>query len=288
MSASRRHAATAPPAKLFTDMSLMKSAQRSGRLSRCTAARPMRDQRGTHVARIRTGSPRTGLKGTETRIRPVTRSFFELPRPASPPRPRWGIQTVHRARHLFREQQPATPAPMSHLPSQERSLSHQGKQSPGSDQPNRARGEALVRATIGISAPFKGDEERRPPTPRKDPADRGHEQAVAAPKTRSANLALEDHQLVAKDHQLDLGGSSMPETLKGSIREWAGRRAHKPFDSRSSTGRHGAATDPTNAPVECSSRWKSQRSGLLLLLGGSARALCSRLSVRTCVVRTRA
>jgi hypothetical protein len=26
----------------------------------------------------------------------VTRSFFEFARPAPPPRPRWGIQTVHR------------------------------------------------------------------------------------------------------------------------------------------------------------------------------------------------
>jgi hypothetical protein len=41
------------------------------------------------------------VKGTETRIRPVSRSFFEFARPAAPPRPRWGIQTVHQARHLF-------------------------------------------------------------------------------------------------------------------------------------------------------------------------------------------
>jgi hypothetical protein len=33
---------------------------------------------------------------------------------------------------------------------------------------------------------------------------RGHEQPVAAAKTRPAHLALEDLQLVAKDHQLDI------------------------------------------------------------------------------------
>jgi len=43
------------------------------------------------------------LKGTETPIRSVSRSFFEFARPAAPPRPRWRIQTVHRARHLFPE-----------------------------------------------------------------------------------------------------------------------------------------------------------------------------------------
>jgi hypothetical protein len=41
------------------------------------------------------------LKGTETRIRPGSRSFFEFARPAAPPRHDGGIQTVHQARHLF-------------------------------------------------------------------------------------------------------------------------------------------------------------------------------------------
>jgi hypothetical protein len=36
------------------------------------------------------------------------------------------------------------------------------------------------------------------------PADRGHEQPVATAKAGLAHLALEDHQLVAKDHQLDI------------------------------------------------------------------------------------
>jgi hypothetical protein len=49
------------------------------------------------------------------------------------------------------------------------------------------------------------DQERGPPSTRKDPADRGHEQAVATAKTRPADLALEDLQLMAKDQQLDLG-----------------------------------------------------------------------------------
>jgi hypothetical protein len=36
---------------------------------------------------------RGGVKGTETRIRPVSRSFCEFARPAHPRRPRWGIGT---------------------------------------------------------------------------------------------------------------------------------------------------------------------------------------------------
>ena len=48
------------------------------------------------------------LKGTETRIRSVTRSFFEFARPAPPPRPTMGIQTVLGARRLFREYPRAT------------------------------------------------------------------------------------------------------------------------------------------------------------------------------------
>jgi len=44
----------------------------------------------------------------------VTRSLFEFARPAAPPRLRWGIQTVHRARHLFREHCLAIPRRMAH------------------------------------------------------------------------------------------------------------------------------------------------------------------------------
>jgi hypothetical protein len=44
----------------------------------------------------------------------MTRSLFELARPTAPPRPRWGIGTVHPARHLFREHCRATPEPMAH------------------------------------------------------------------------------------------------------------------------------------------------------------------------------
>jgi hypothetical protein len=54
-------------------------------------------------------------RAQKTRIGPVTRSFFDFARPAWPPRPRWGIQPVHRARHLFREHCQAILEPMSHL-----------------------------------------------------------------------------------------------------------------------------------------------------------------------------
>jgi hypothetical protein len=49
------------------------------------------------------------------------------------------------------------------------------------------------------------DHERRPPAPGKDLAQRGHEQPIAAAKARPAKLALEDLQLVTKDHDLDFG-----------------------------------------------------------------------------------
>jgi len=50
------------------------------------------------------------------------------------------------------------------------------------------------------------DHERpRPPCSGEGPAQRGHEQPVAAAKMWAAHLALEDHQLVAKDHYLDFG-----------------------------------------------------------------------------------
>jgi hypothetical protein len=51
------------------------------------------------------------------------------------------------------------------------------------------------------------------------PADRGHEQRDC----RLADLALEDHQVVAKDHELDLG-------------------VHLRWKAQLSSGRHGAAT----------------------------------------------
>jgi hypothetical protein len=46
---------------------------------------------------------------------------------------------------------------------------------------------------------------------REDPADRGHEDPVATAKLRPAHVALEDHQLVTKDHELDLGFRSSSE-----------------------------------------------------------------------------
>jgi hypothetical protein len=68
------------------------------------------------------------------------RSFFEFARPAPPRQPRWGSQTVHRARHLFGEHCLATPAPMSYLSrSQEGSITHQGTDS-GFGPANGARG----------------------------------------------------------------------------------------------------------------------------------------------------
>jgi hypothetical protein len=51
---------------------------------------------------------------------------------------------------------------------------------------------------------LRTDQERRPPSTGQQPAERCHEQPVAASKSRSADLALEDHQLVAKDRQLDV------------------------------------------------------------------------------------
>jgi hypothetical protein len=60
-------------------------------------------------------SPSEEPQGTKIRIGRVTRSFFEFARPAAPRRPRWGIQTVQRARHLFRQHCLATPDTMVHL-----------------------------------------------------------------------------------------------------------------------------------------------------------------------------
>ena len=124
---------------------------------------------------------------------------------------------------------------------------------------------------------LRGDEERRPPTPRKDPVDRGHEQAVAAAKTRSANLALEDHQLMAKDHQLDLGA------------RLAGRASDRPDDTaqqqideskeheRNLPEEEGGPIDPTNAPVESENQ----------MVCGPFRVSGMLEPLRTCVVGTR-
>ena len=50
-----------------------------------------------------TSTSRSTCRAQEPRIGPVIRSFFEPARPARHRRPRWGSQTVHPARHLFRE-----------------------------------------------------------------------------------------------------------------------------------------------------------------------------------------
>jgi hypothetical protein len=88
----------------------------------------------------------SSLKGTETRIRPVSRSFFDA-RPAPPPRRLWRTQTVHRTRHLFSEHCRATPALMSHLWIAARIHQPTWDQSPGSGSSRTgARGKPLVRA----------------------------------------------------------------------------------------------------------------------------------------------
>jgi pimeloyl-ACP methyl ester carboxylesterase len=56
-------------------------------------------KRSRRQSEARMGEP----VGHIPRIGPETRSFFEFARPAPTRRPRLGIQTVHRARHLFRE-----------------------------------------------------------------------------------------------------------------------------------------------------------------------------------------
>jgi hypothetical protein len=82
----------------------------------CHVARdPIRPRFGAGAVREpgRTGG-RT-LKGTKTSDRDRDQVFRRVARPASPPRPRCGIWTVHWARHLFREHCRATPDPMAHL-----------------------------------------------------------------------------------------------------------------------------------------------------------------------------
>jgi hypothetical protein len=68
--------------------------------------------------------------------------------------------------------------------------------------------------------------ERRPSGSGEGPAHRGHEHTVATAKTWLAHLALEDHQLVAKDHYLDVrcqivGGASdqLAQPAQQQVRE---------------------------------------------------------------------
>jgi hypothetical protein len=51
---------------------------------------------------------------------------------------------------------------------------------------------------------LRTDQERRPPSTGEKTAERCHEQPVAAAKSRPADLALENHQLVAEDRQFDV------------------------------------------------------------------------------------
>jgi len=98
--------------------------------------------------------PTSSLKGTETSDRARDQCFFEFARSAPPRRPRWGTQTFRRGRHLFREHCPVTPAPMFHLRIAAGIQQPSWEQSPVPDKPNGVRG-PLVRAAIGISAPFR-------------------------------------------------------------------------------------------------------------------------------------
>ena len=71
--------------------------------------------RDGEVLYFRTYASAGACRAQKRRIGAVTRAFFEFARPAPPQRSRWGIQTVHRARHLFPEHCQATPDPMAHL-----------------------------------------------------------------------------------------------------------------------------------------------------------------------------
>src|ERR687891_2311191 len=57
------------------------------------------------------------------------------------------------------------------------------------------------------------------------PAQRGHEQPVTTASTRHADLALEDHQLVAKHHELDVtvqvSGGSNDQSDKAADHKYA-------------------------------------------------------------------
>jgi hypothetical protein len=88
------------------------------------------------------------LKGTETRIRPGSRSFFEFARPAAPPRHDGGIQTVHQARHLFREHCLAIPPPMAHTQMVFHFLGFR-------PVPNEPRRNPLVMPRTRVNAPFR-------------------------------------------------------------------------------------------------------------------------------------
>jgi hypothetical protein len=56
-----------------------------------------------------------GCRAQEPRIGPVTRSFFEVARPARPRRSRRGIHTVQGLRHLFFSTFSGHTGPMAHL-----------------------------------------------------------------------------------------------------------------------------------------------------------------------------
>jgi hypothetical protein len=85
----------------------------------------------------------------------VTRSFFEFRSTCPASGATTGKQTVHRARHLFRQHSQATLAPMSHLRIAGGIHQPSGEQSPGSGPAERGqRGTAGQGHTIGISAPF--------------------------------------------------------------------------------------------------------------------------------------
>jgi hypothetical protein len=88
------------------------------------------------------------LKGTETRIRPGSRSFFEFARPAAPPRHDGGIQTVHQARHLFREHCLAIPRPMAHTQMVFHFLGFR-------PVPNEPRRNPLIMPRTRVNAPFR-------------------------------------------------------------------------------------------------------------------------------------
>src|SRR6266545_4447954 len=96
-----------------------------------------------------------GCRAQKPRIGPVTWYFFEFARPAAPPWPRIGGSRPSGGRHLFPEHCPVTPAPMSHLRIAEGIHQPSWERSPGSGLAKRGQGEPLVRATIGISAPFR-------------------------------------------------------------------------------------------------------------------------------------
>jgi hypothetical protein len=95
-------------------------------------------------------------RAQKARIAPVTRSSsrsLDLLRLSGRD---GGSGLINRARHLFPEHCPATPAPMSHLWIAAGIDQPSWEQSPGSGPAERGpEGNHLVRATIGIGAPFR-------------------------------------------------------------------------------------------------------------------------------------